>query len=66
MILASSWWGTAFEAVGTPIFVSEEHLTDENRVVVALNDWRMDKEIKQRTEIRVPYGSEPEPTDMYR
>lgn len=59
MILASSWWITAFEAVGAPIFVPEEHLTDENRVMVVLNDWRMDKEIKQRTEIRVSYGSQP-------
>lgn len=66
MILASSWWVTAFEAVGTPIFVSEEHLTDENRVVVVLNDWRRDKEIKWRAEIRVPYGSKPKPTDIYR
>lgn len=59
MILASSWWITAFEAVGAPIFVPGEHLTDENRVVVVLNAWRMDKEIKQRTEIRVSYGSKP-------
>lgn len=56
MILASSWWVTSFVAVWTPIFVSE-HLTDEHRVVVVLNDWRMDKEIKHRTEIRVPSGS---------
>lgn len=59
MILASSWWVTAFEAVGAPSFVPEEHFTDENKVVVVLNDWRMDEEIKQRTEIGVPYGSEP-------
>lgn len=33
MFLASSWLVTAFEVVGAPISVLEEHLTDENKVL---------------------------------
>lgn len=46
MILVSSWWVIVLEVVGVFIFVLEEYFIDENRVVDALNDWRMDKEIK--------------------